>query len=258
MPLKKKRPVLYEVARRREIAAGLRAEPRPAEPAPQPQPQPAKPPVSRLAPAQSAPVPHKPAPAPADPLSPTVEIERGQVNLSLRWPAMTIIGACLVMSLAVAFQLGRHWAGGAAEMDSEGDALALFVEDDAYNDAAQPAPGKDPALEVAPPKQQPPQNQPPVAPVAFDFEPGKYYVKVQHFPKSRQQHAVDACKYLRTAGVPSHVWKRPDEFVLVATEPFDSSAAARQLIRRIQAVGVEYVKEGGGYDFQGSVARKIR
>ncbi|MCA9244188.1 MAG: hypothetical protein KDA32_09550 [Phycisphaerales bacterium] len=184
-----------------------------------------------------------------------MEMERGEIRLSLRWPALTVLGAGLIMSWAIAFQVGRHWSGATGAEETDDGALAMFMEEAELN----PESGRDVTPNVAPPQSSPQQPKPPPpTPTAFEFESGKYYVKVQHFPRSRQQDAVDACKFLRSAGVPSHVWKRPDEFVLVATQPFDSASAARSLIRQIQALGGDYFKGGGGYDFQGCVARKIR
>lgn len=249
MSPRKRRPVLFEVARKTPAppdplgrAANTQRDPRPVEP--------------RTA------VEARP-PAPRTAAEPAVE----RFELRMGWPGIFVATAAMVVLLAVMFAAGRQFerayptpvtsdsdANDLSQLvtDPNGDAAAdgdsdtaqgdppVFVDDDP-DDSAQREP-------VEPPDQA---NDRPV----LNVEPGKFYIVVQHFPRSKRADALEAGRFFMRNGLGAATVTGAD-IRLVIVQPFDSERAARPTIRRVKQLGKEYASNG--YTFDAAYAVKLR
>jgi len=189
------------------------------------------------------------------------------VYLTAGWPTLAIIGGALLAVLVVTFQAGVRYAQKIPKANRP-------TETAQPREFAQPAPREAGGTPVAQVGQidvpaagqpeasaaQPPANEPPAQPAAFDFRAGYHYVVVQHFPKSRRDDALNAARFLQSHSVPCVVVPRPRDIELIAKDAFlikpdgrrvDEAEKRRceELKRRIKELGKLYV-DTGGYAFE--------
>jgi hypothetical protein len=96
----------------------------------------------------------------------------------------------------------------------------------------------------------PKSNTPP------EWQPGKFYIVLQHFPLSQAKAAEAARQYLAEQGIAT-VTVRQSDIKLIATEPFPSADAANGLMRKIKQAGKGYA-DRGGYDFNQAYTRVLK
>lgn len=100
------------------------------------------------------------------------------------------------------------------------------------------------------PVETPKSNTPP------DWQTGRFYIVLQHFPLSQSKAVESARAYLAEQGIAT-VAVRQSDIKLIATEPFPSADAANGLMRKIKQVGKDYA-EHGGYDFNQAYTRVLK
>ena len=248
MATRRKRPVLYEVMRRSH----------PHDPGAR---QPTAPTTAGAAPSSVSP------PESASGAEPrTIRIVGGRLYAELGWPALgvLVIGAAFI--LWVTFQAGVRYARSHSPTENAANTPAAVVDptnvgtpDDLSADH-RPADGQRVATPAEagrePPAQPAAEEETARKEPAFEFQPGRHYVVIQHFYKSQQAEALDACQYLRAAGVSCVVMPRSRDVELIATAPFllrqdDAGARAAErrrcdaLKQRIKQIGKEYGREHG-------------
>jgi len=279
---RKRRPLLFEVARPRHDEGAPKRAPRsagwgrawfrhstPAErraedmPAPAPMPEP---PPTPLPPAANASEPPASPPTERSPL-----IER------VRTPQAAIAAAALVVLLVVAVQAVRYLYGGAprdGQPSAESDAaLAGDAETAATAARAQGSTGGGAAT---PSKTRPVEREASATPAAAAPAPAKVelkkgcsYVVVQHFRPRDRKAAEQAALYLRGVGVECALLTGAQDIQLIATEPFQTTSKdtavrkrerdrADELLQRIRRLGREYAKQRSGYAFDQCYLREIK
>jgi hypothetical protein len=259
--MRKNRPVLYEVLRRKGPST------------------PWRPRVSRAAPPETT------AAAPADEgfstldeSPPLVTVAAGRIYLVFGFPiALLILGSLLALSAVlvhVGWRMGqrdlaeeaRHVAPAlnglreASEPSAESGSPnrgretspGIAIPDKRAFDAAVPA-----AKGTVQPAAQPPgESAAPAQKVKLDK--GMWYVFVQHFSLKDGDDARKAYEFLESNGIACARLTGKD-IRLLAVEPFDignkdraiatrERARANELIKRIKDLGKQYFKTGG-YDF---------
>lgn len=197
----------------------------------------------------------------------------GRLHLSLGWPHLVILAVFLVALLFGAFQAGKRSV--TPPSDERGDLPSLLEESTTPAPPAEQTPrrrsplrptGRDaetPVVRGEPAERESPL--PPPTPEDFrpptrvEFEEGQYYVIAQYFRRSDKADADAARTFLQSKGIECVVHQGPQrDWWLVAAEAFPTASAADSLIRRIKEAGKEFARAGGGYDFAGCMARKIR
>lgn len=247
MAARKKRPVLYEVIRPEH----RRGEPEPGL-------------VSRP---QTAPPPREPGrtaasatPPPIQPVSPsTEEPVRTERTFNISASMLTVIAACVIMLVFVAFVAGRQFdaksSGGSPEpfkfdLERVEESPVPRIASTAGTEAVKTdkPPGSSSSEQKAPidNKDAESQRSPTVA-----LQKGNTYIVVQHFSKNRRADAEAAALFLQNQRVPCALLVGND-IRLVATEAFlvdqrDKAAAERE--RRRLGTWLQQIKElGRQYD----------
>lgn len=257
MPPRKK-PVLFEVVARSQRARKRRSGVAPASPWPQVSGSPANtptpaPPVTEAQPAAASRAPSSPG---------------RKLLVTLGWPQLLVIAVLLAVVLVATYQAGVR---SALPPDNRSESLQGILSGSPdqpspqrNKPAVQPAhssprpvqtpavrPGEDHALPA--PIASPPQQRT----AAVVLQEGKYYAVAQYFTQRARQAADAARDYLESRGVPAVVTAGRGDWMVVATQPFESADAARDLVKRIQNIGKDYARTGSGYDFGGCTAREF-
>lgn len=264
MAQRKKRPVLYEVVSRSQRG---RRRPPVQQPSPQPEPPQGKPehPPAEVAAPTPEPVRPEPRPASASPASSTSTSGAG-FTLTLGWPHFVIGGTVLIVLLLAAFQIGRSSALPAETPTYDLDELGLEPPVETA-ERREPTPNRQ-TDDVATPlgvgqpddadtsAQEPLPDPEPTEP-PFAFVPGKYYVVVQYFPRSKERAATAARDFLVRNGVDAVLQRRKRDLLLATQQGFDSRRRAQSLMQEVRDIGKEYAKTGSGYDFSDSLVQRF-
>ncbi len=195
-------------------------------------------------------------------------MEGGRLYLTLGTPQLIVLALLVIVVLVATFQAGVRSAqpvtpteDGVSDLLTEGapagpppvEAPDVRPEHRARRrDVATPigSPERDEGARTPPPPEPEPGPR-------FSFVPGYHYVVVQYFPGSKRSHANRAAEFLAENGVEAVVREGRGDWLLIATDAFQTPDAADGLIRRIKQIGDEYMKAGGGYDFAGAAARRF-
>jgi hypothetical protein len=253
--VRKKRPVLYEVYRPPSKSADPTWKPRPSSSSP-PTDRPAARRDGESEAPSRAPVSH----------GPTTPAATGRWQVTISAPTLAILGAAMVVLLAVVFSAGRHYESvhpsattGAILTQTDGADPSTGAQDG--SGAGTDAPGASQAGELV---SAPDETSGAVSATVLDatgdkplqvaLRPGYHYVIIQHFKKrSERQAALKAAEYLQANGVACATMTGAD-IRLIATEAFlikqRNSAAARrereragELTQRIKELGQQYNKD---------------
>jgi len=265
---RKKRPVLYEVARpefQRSNPACPPTEPRPAD-------------REDSAPASAAPRTPTPAPSVHKPAGTRIRESKpyDPRSISISASTLTLTIAGMIMLLFISFVSGRRYEAAYPSAPPAEFSLDLDSRPDkaAYED---PPPivtrvdDRSSRLSLASDVESPPVESTggetaDQAARTVTLQKGLHYIVVQHFRKSRRADADAAAKFLLANDVPCALQPGTD-IRLIATEPFlvdqpDAAAARRErtradrLLSRIKELGKQFnqdmQREGrGGYTFSG-------
>jgi hypothetical protein len=196
----------------------------------------------------------------------------GRLYLVLGWPQLAVVSVVLVAVLWAMFQAGARSTLPRPDQPDDLEAVLSGAANptgtpvgtpEQLDDGHRTAPREvavPPAPEGAPGFREPPRDPLPARERVSNgegaaFQEGRYYVRVQCFPKSRRQSATAACDFLKSKGIACRVRERRSDLALFATDPFAQAGDAARLIRTIQDVGREYAPIGG-YDFSGAEAMR--
>jgi hypothetical protein len=260
----RKKPVLFEVVARSRRSRGRAAQKTVRQqtahkPAPPAQPEHGQP----AAPGGTATPTRRP---------PAVSTQAGRLHLVLGWPHLVVAGVLAAVVLWATVQAGARSARPRPE--NPDSSMAAIIGDNPPD-----TPDQQPALPTPTPVAGDSRVAIPDDGSAgddvestmdggeadqegepgddFSFEPGSYYVVIQYFRTRNRDHAYAARNFLRANGVDCIVHRGRGDYQLVATQRFASPQGADALIRRIQTLGAEYQRSGGGYGFQEPRALKF-
>ena len=197
--------------------------------------------------------------------------------MALGWPHLVVVGVIFIVSLVVAFQVGKRSAQPPARSPADLSTILANTPapDTPKTDIAPPKPAQGrsagpvqtplvPLTERKPEAEPPPARPTPVPEKktvkpdeAFEFAADSYYVVIQHFRTRDRERAVAARDFLSTKGIACALRPGAGDLELVATEAFPSERHAQDLVRRILEFGKEYRGACGGYDFANAKARKF-
>lgn len=278
MASRRNRPTLYEVVHRSRREPLRR--PTPVVKAPQPEVAPAPPPtnasISDAGGPAAAPTAATVATNPTvGSVAPAMKLQNGNLYVRLGLPGLALGGLAVIALLAAAYQAGRNTGLIAVGVDPRDDLHSLAAAPPGEGPVAEPPirgpaapppvttpvggrPLPDPPLATntgapAPPRPAAPSaaQQPSPAPTvpAFELVAGRTYVKIQHFPLSRDVDARAAQAYFAENGVATELMVDRREIRLFSREDFEDRRAAQKLRETILRLGKTYK---GGYDFQGA------
>lgn len=222
-------------------------------------------------------------------IMPLAETDPYGLHLHLRWTAVGVVAAALLVLLIAVFAAGRIIGGAGRHAASVDPNLATSSSAPA-DKSATPKSGDVPRSREStrtPPIGEPNKPQPtpterheppppagntetqpakPVQPTstetddeppgAFKLQPGFSYIVVQHFPKSKKGDAEKAAAFLREHGIPTAVLPGAD-VRLVVNDPFDTKSSdakkasleKERLRQWLSFVKAQGAEYKGGYNF---------
>ncbi len=225
--------------------------------------------------------PPTPTPDPDDEiLNPPPRAERGVVVSGGRiHMSLGTVGVIVVAAVVSLVAIGAYSAGRRSAMVGQPGTLALARVPQANPLTRPPTPPteveqklRDAALSglMKPPSLTTPAEQnaapaasplpPPAPPAAATSEKPQHFLQIDTFRYSRaalrasvQSELADARKFLEDHGLKTIVRDTGKEFILLSAEPVTSTKEphAVQFQTRVEALGREYRKAGGRYEFKG-------
>lgn len=273
MSTRKKRPVLFEVRRRGPVSGW---KPRNSVAVQQI--------LDATAARAGSPIPDE-AGAPESVL---YDPARGGMEVTLRWPALALVGAAALLMMLLSFYFGQQFGRARAPRENlpldgreaalkapsrgGGEGVASIQSAPRWTEPDAPlVPGRGSGAGGTPPDARPgaaDSTEPPKAPDApvFEAQRGMYYIVIQHFPKGHRTDAERAGAFLKANGIDCALLTGAD-LRLIATDAFDrdnKNAETRKrelqriegLKRQVRELGKQYARDGG-YAFDQPSAQKL-